>query len=77
MALTPAQAQEVTKENVQGIVNFHRMETTAARSGAIKPEALPNIKKMGIGDQFARTDRAGRERRNGGRGGQLSRRHYH
>jgi hypothetical protein len=30
MALTPARAQEVTKENVQGIVNFHRMETTVA-----------------------------------------------
>jgi len=33
MALTPARAQEVTKENVDGIVNFRRMETTVARSG--------------------------------------------
>jgi uncharacterized protein (TIGR01244 family) len=48
MALTPAQAQQVTKENVAGIVNFHRLETTVACSGAIKPEALPNIKKMGF-----------------------------
>ena len=48
IALTPARAQEVTKENVDGIVNFHRLETTVACSGAIKPEALPNIKKMGF-----------------------------
>ena len=47
MALTPAQAQ-VTKENVEGILNFHRLETTVACSGAVKPEALPNIKKMGF-----------------------------
>jgi len=48
MALTPARAQEVTKENIDGIVNFHRLETTVACSGAIKPGALPNIKKMGF-----------------------------
>jgi uncharacterized protein (TIGR01244 family) len=38
----------VTKENVDGIVNFRRLETTVACSGAIKPEALSNIKKMGF-----------------------------
>jgi uncharacterized protein (TIGR01244 family) len=48
MALTAAWAQEVTKENIDGIVSFHRLETTVACSGAIKPEALPNIKKMGF-----------------------------
>ena|SRR5579872_4930263 len=48
LALTPARAQEVTKENVDGIVNFRRLETTIACSGAIKPEALPNIRKMGF-----------------------------
>jgi uncharacterized protein (TIGR01244 family) len=48
MALTPMRAQEVTKENIDGIVNFHRLETTVACSGAIKPEALPNIKKIGF-----------------------------
>jgi len=48
MALAPAQAQEVTKENVDGIVNFHRLETTVACSGAIKPEVLPKIKEMGF-----------------------------
>src|SRR5579872_5354292 len=47
LALTPAQAQ-VTQENVEGIVNFHRLETTVACSGAVKPGALPNIKKMGF-----------------------------
>lgn len=48
MALTAVQAQEVTKENVDGILNFRRLETTVACSGAIKPGALPNIKKMGF-----------------------------
>lgn len=46
--LTQARAQGVTKESVEGIVNFHRLETTVACSGAIKPGALPNIKKMGF-----------------------------
>ena len=48
MALTPLRAQDVTKENVDGIVNFRRLETTVACSGAIKPDVLPNIKKMGF-----------------------------
>lgn len=48
IALMPARAQEVTKENVDGIVNFHRLATTVACSGAIKPEVLPDIKKMGF-----------------------------
>jgi len=43
-----AQAQEVTKENVDGIVNFHRLQTTVACSGAIKPGAIPRIKEMGF-----------------------------
>lgn len=47
-ALTPLRAQDVTKENVDGIVNFRRLETTVACSGAIKPDVLPNIKKMGF-----------------------------
>lgn len=46
--IAPMPAQEVAKENVDGIVNFRRLETTVACSGAIKPEALPNIKKMGF-----------------------------
>ena len=47
-AMSPAWAQEVTKENVDGIVNLHRLETTVACSGAIKPGALPRIKTMGF-----------------------------
>ena len=43
-----AAAQQVTKEDVDGIVNLHRLETTVACSGAIKPGAIPNIKKMGF-----------------------------
>lgn len=48
VSLAPAQAQDVTKENVDGIVNLRRLETTVACSGAIKPGAIPNIKKMGF-----------------------------
>ncbi|MBZ5579201.1 MAG: hypothetical protein LAP40_21785 [Acidobacteriia bacterium] len=48
LALMPARAQEITKENVDGIVNLRRLETTVACSGAIKPDALPNIRKMGF-----------------------------
>jgi uncharacterized protein (TIGR01244 family) len=46
--IAPARAQEVTKENVDGIVNLRRLETTVACSGAIKPESLPKIKEMGF-----------------------------
>jgi uncharacterized protein (TIGR01244 family) len=45
---SPARAQEVTKENVDGIVNLHRLQTTVACSGAIKPGAIPRIKEMGF-----------------------------
>ena len=47
-AAAPAKAQEVTKENVDGITNFHRLETTVACSGAIKVTAVPEIKKFGF-----------------------------
>jgi uncharacterized protein (TIGR01244 family) len=48
IAAAPARAQEVTQENVEGITNFHRLETTVACTGAIKPQAVPEIKKMGF-----------------------------
>jgi uncharacterized protein (TIGR01244 family) len=48
LAATPVRAQEVTKENVDGITNFHRLETTVACSGAIKVDAVPEIKKFGF-----------------------------
>src|SRR6266851_2721945 len=44
----PVRAQEVTKETVDGITNFHRLETTVACSGAIKVDAVPEIKKFGF-----------------------------
>jgi uncharacterized protein (TIGR01244 family) len=48
LAAAPVRAQEVTKENVDGITNFHRLETTVACSGAIKATAVPEIKKFGF-----------------------------
>ena len=39
---------KITKENVPGITNLARLETTVACSGAIKPESVPEIKKMGF-----------------------------
>ncbi|MBZ5694827.1 MAG: hypothetical protein LAN36_05650 [Acidobacteriia bacterium] len=48
IAAAPARAQEVTSETVEGITNFHRLETTVACSGAIKPQVVPEIKKMGF-----------------------------
>ena len=44
----PVRAQEVTKENVDGVTNFHRLETTVACAGAIKSDAVPEIKKFGF-----------------------------
>src|SRR6202161_1198297 len=48
VAAAPVRAQEVTKESVDGITNFHRIETTVACSGAIKATAVPDIKKYGF-----------------------------
>jgi protein tyrosine phosphatase (PTP) superfamily phosphohydrolase (DUF442 family) len=41
-------AQQVTKETVPGVTNFARLETTVACGGATKPEAVPELKKMGF-----------------------------
>src|ERR1700675_4278266 len=48
MATVPARAQQVTKQDVPGITNFARVETTVACAGATKAEAVPEIKKMGF-----------------------------
>ena len=48
LAVAPASAQQVTKENVEGVTNFNRLETTVACAGAIKTTAVPEIKKMGF-----------------------------
>jgi uncharacterized protein (TIGR01244 family) len=39
---------QVTKETVPGIRNFARLETTVACAGAITPDVVPEIKKMGF-----------------------------
>ena len=41
-------AQQVTKETVPGIRNLARLESTVACAGAITPEVVPEIKKMGF-----------------------------
>ena len=41
-------AQQVTKENVPGITNLARVETTVACAGAITPESVVEVKKMGF-----------------------------
>ena len=48
IGLVSAEAQQVTKENVTGVTNFARLETTVACGGATKPEAVPELKKMGF-----------------------------
>lgn len=44
----PAYAQQVTHEEVAGIRNLARLETTIACAGAITPSSVPEIKKMGF-----------------------------
>jgi len=44
----PALAQQVTKQDVPGVTNFARLETTVACGGATKAEAVPELKKMGF-----------------------------
>ena len=47
--LASASAQSrVTKEIVPGITNFARVETTVACAGAVKADAVPDIKKFGF-----------------------------
>ncbi len=40
-------AQQVTKQDMPGVTNFARLETTIACGGATKPEAVPALKQMG------------------------------
>ena len=48
LAASSLSAQQVTKQQVAGITNFARVETTIACGGATTPEALSEIKKMGF-----------------------------
>jgi len=41
-------AQQVTKDQVPGIRNLARIETTVACAGAITPESVVEVKKMGF-----------------------------
>jgi uncharacterized protein (TIGR01244 family) len=41
-------AQQVTKEELPGIRNLSRLETTVACAGATEVSAIPNVKKMGF-----------------------------
>jgi uncharacterized protein (TIGR01244 family) len=50
-AAAPAGAQ-VTKEDVPGITNFARLETTVACGGSIKPEAVAELKQRGFKSIF-------------------------
>ncbi len=48
LSATVAFGQNVTKENVAGIQNLNRIETTIACAGAITPGSVAEIKKMGF-----------------------------
>ncbi len=47
----PVPASDATREargdTIEGVTNFHRLNTTVACAGAITAEAVPQIKKMG------------------------------
>ena len=47
-----AQTPQVTKETVPGVTNFARVETTVACGGAIKPEAVAELKARGYKSIF-------------------------
>src|SRR3954471_13921346 len=47
VAALHAQAQ-VTRETVDGVTNFARLQTTVACAGATEASAVPDIKKMGF-----------------------------
>lgn len=47
-SLVAAAAQQVTREEMAGVRNLARLETTVACAGAITAEAIPEIAKMGF-----------------------------
>jgi uncharacterized protein (TIGR01244 family) len=48
LAISVTAQSQVTKETVPGITNFARLQTTVACAGAVKAEAVPDIKKLGF-----------------------------
>ena len=49
LASAPVGAQQVNKEQMPGIRNLSRIESTVACAGAITPAAVAGIKEMGYG----------------------------
>jgi len=52
LGLGSAFAQQVSKEQVDGVVNFARLETTVACGGSTAPAALKELKRMGFAAVF-------------------------
>jgi uncharacterized protein (TIGR01244 family) len=48
LAAVPVPAQQVSKEALDGVTNFNRLETTVACAGAVKATAVADLKKMGF-----------------------------
>jgi uncharacterized protein (TIGR01244 family) len=48
IAFVHLDAQQVTTEELNGVRNFRRLETTVACAGATSTQAMPAIKKMGF-----------------------------
>jgi uncharacterized protein (TIGR01244 family) len=48
LGASAALAQQVNKEQVEGIRNLARLETTVACAGATAAEAVPEVRKMGF-----------------------------
>ena len=47
LSASPAFAQTVQKETLEGVTNFARVETTIACAGATTPKAMAGLKQMG------------------------------
>src|SRR5438874_12650908 len=52
VGLAAVATAQITKETVPGITNFARVETTVACGGAIKPEAVAELKQRGFKSIF-------------------------
>jgi uncharacterized protein (TIGR01244 family) len=48
LAVAAVHAQEVTKRNIEGVSTFAQLDTTIACGGATRPEAIPELGKMGF-----------------------------
>jgi len=52
LAKTPAVLTPTSEDAIEGVINFHRLGTTVACAGAIKPESVIKIKNMGFASIF-------------------------